>query len=63
MLRFVSYYSKLTDLFCSLIHRGQLEIVNGGMVMPDETVTHYDAILDQLQEGHSWLKETLSMMN
>lgn len=42
------------DVVKRLVHDGQLEIVAGGYVMPDESVSHWMAQLAQLTEGHQW---------
>ncbi|OAD56881.1 Alpha-mannosidase 2 [Eufriesea mexicana] len=47
------------NLVKRLIHDGQLEIVSGGWVMPDESVSHWISQLTQLTEGHQWLKYNL----
>ncbi|THD19710.1 Alpha-mannosidase 2x [Fasciola hepatica] len=46
---------KSKSLVAQLLHNGQLEIVSGGWVMPDEATASYYAIVDQVIEGHHWL--------
>lgn len=48
--------SKSKQLLRSLVESGRLEIVTGGWVMTDEATTHYYAVLDQMIEGHEWIR-------
>ena len=45
---------------CRLLSEGRLELLTGGLVMPDETLTHNSAVWDQLVRGHAWIKHNLS---
>lgn len=42
-----------------LVNSSHLEIVTGGWVMSDEATVHYEAMLDQLIQGHQWMKTEL----
>ena len=48
--------------FKTLVNKGQIEIVTGGWVVSDEANVHYQAMLDQLIEGHQWLQQTLGVV-
>lgn len=65
----ISYFSKWWDGLDSqkkdavkrLVEDGQLEIVTGGWVMPDEASSHYFSVIDQMIEGHQWLEKNLGV--
>ena len=48
------------ETFKRLVANGQLEITTAGWVMNDEANTHYTSMIDQLFEGHEWVREFVS---
>ena len=40
-----------------MIQSGQVEIVEGGIVQPDEATTNYKDVLRNFEAGHDWLME------
>jgi alpha-mannosidase len=54
-----SEYSKNT--FKQLVHDNRIEITTGGWVMTDEATSHIYSMLDQLIEGHQWVKSNLNV--
>nr|XP_048721949.1 alpha-mannosidase 2x isoform X3 [Caretta caretta] len=65
----ISFFSKWWDNISTqkraavrrLVGNGQLEMVTGGWVMPDEANSHYFAMIDQLIEGHQWLEKNIGV--
>lgn len=46
-------------MFQEVVKEGRLDLTSGGWVMPDEANTHYYAVLDQLIEGHDWIRSNI----
>ncbi len=44
-----------TAMLNRLLAAGKLEILGGGWVMNDEALPGFDAVIDQMTEGHLWL--------
>ena len=54
--------SETKEKFRTLVQSGRLEITSGMWVAPDEASPHYFALLDQMIEGHYWVKENLGIV-
>ncbi|XP_052233025.1 alpha-mannosidase 2x-like [Dreissena polymorpha] len=48
--------------FKELVDSGRLEIASGMWVAPDEASPHYFALVDQMIEGHYWVKKNLGIV-
>lgn len=58
---YASASTEVKDTLKTLIHNGQFEIVSGGWVMPEEALTHYESLLEELMEGHDWMIRALGV--
>ncbi|KAL9654522.1 hypothetical protein ABK040_006587 [Willaertia magna] len=49
------------ELFKSLVKSGRIQIVGGGWVMNDEACPTYDSIINQMTEGHQFIKQNIGI--
>ncbi|KAJ6228690.1 alpha-mannosidase [Anaeramoeba flamelloides] len=47
------------EQFKALVEKKQIELVLGGIVMSDDANVYFEDDIDQLTEGHTWLKENV----
>ncbi|XP_074275155.1 putative alpha-mannosidase At5g13980 [Silene latifolia] len=52
----------MQNIVKDLVKSGQLEFVNGGMVMHDEATPHYIDMIDQTTLGHQFLKKEFGVI-
>ena len=50
------------EMFLALVQGGRIEIASGMWVSPDEATPHYFSLLDQMIEGHHWVKSVLGVV-
>jgi len=43
------------------VRDGRLEFINGGWCMHDEATTHFQSMIDQTSEGHSFIKDNFNV--
>ena len=48
--------------FADLVKSGRIELVSGAFVAPDEASPHYFSLVDQMIEGHYWVKRNLGVV-
>ena len=48
--------------FKELVKSGRIELVSGSYVAPDEASPHYFSLVDEMIEGHYWVKNTLGVV-
>lgn len=53
---------EIQEQFKQLVRSGRLEITSGMWVAPDEASPHYFALLDQMIEGHYWIRKNLGVI-
>ncbi|KAH7642306.1 alpha-mannosidase 2-like protein [Dermatophagoides farinae] len=53
--------NKMKESLRKLLNESRLEIVTGGWVMNDEATTHYFDMIDQLIEGHQFIRTELKI--
>ena len=62
---FQRYFSSLTAFekrkVASLVKRGQIEIIHGGLVSPDEACPNYSDVLRNFEAGHDFLKDAFGI--
>lgn len=51
----------MQNKFKDLVKQGRIEILSGGWVSVDEATTHFTAVIDQLVEGHLWIRDILGV--
>lgn len=63
---FQRYYENIANFeqrqVANLVKRGQLEIVHGGLVSPDEACPNYSDVLRNFEAGHDFVKQAFGVI-